>query len=97
VGGPQVSAGWRARLGRRAVHVLGPAGLVALSGQLGIGRVALRVGDGQVLLAGYLFCSIEIGWCCNTRHVWMEVLVLGCSKLTPKLTLWSQTPVLVWC
>jgi hypothetical protein len=30
-------------------------------------------------------------------HVWMEVLVLVCSKLTPKLTLWSQTPVLVWC
>jgi hypothetical protein len=30
-------------------------------------------------------------------HVWMEVLVLVCSKLTPKLILWSQTHVLVWC
>jgi hypothetical protein len=30
-------------------------------------------------------------------HVWMEVLVLICSKLTQKLTLWSQTHVLVWC
>jgi hypothetical protein len=30
-------------------------------------------------------------------HVWMEVLVLVCNKLTPKLTLWSQTHVLVWC
>jgi hypothetical protein len=34
---------------------------------------------------------------CNTGHVWMDVLVLVCSKLTPKLTLWSQTHVLVWC
>jgi hypothetical protein len=30
-------------------------------------------------------------------HVWMEVLVLVCSKLIPKLTFWSQTHVLVWC
>jgi hypothetical protein len=30
-------------------------------------------------------------------HVWMEVLVLVCSKQTPKLTLWSQTHLLVWC
>jgi hypothetical protein len=30
-------------------------------------------------------------------HVWMEVLVLVYSKVTPKLTLWSQTHVLVWC
>jgi hypothetical protein len=36
-------------------------------------------------------CSTNIG------HVWMEVLVLVCSKLTPKLTLWSQIYVLVWC
>jgi hypothetical protein len=33
----------------------------------------------------------------NNSHVWMEVLVLVCNKLTPKLTLWSQTHVLVWC
>jgi hypothetical protein len=26
----------------------------------------------------------------TTLDVWMEVLVLVCSKLTPKLTLWSQ-------
>jgi hypothetical protein len=31
----------------------------------------------------------------SNGHVWMEVLVLVCSKLTPKLTLWSQTHVLV--
>jgi hypothetical protein len=31
--------------------------------------------------------------CC----VWMEVLALVSSKLTPKLILWSQTHVLVWC
>jgi hypothetical protein len=33
----------------------------------------------------------------DNGHVWMEVLVLVCSKLTLKLTLWSQTHVLVWC
>jgi hypothetical protein len=32
----------------------------------------------------------------TTLDVWMEVLVLVCSKLTPKLTLWSQTHVLIW-
>jgi hypothetical protein len=32
----------------------------------------------------------------DVGHVWMELLVLVCSKLTPKLTL-SQTHVLVWC
>jgi hypothetical protein len=30
-------------------------------------------------------------------HVWMRVLVLIWSKLTPKLTLFIQTHVLVWC
>jgi hypothetical protein len=32
----------------------------------------------------------------TTLDVWMEALVLVCSKLTPKLTLWSQTHVLIW-
>jgi hypothetical protein len=32
----------------------------------------------------------------TTLDVRMEVLVLVCSKLTPNLTLWSQTHVLIW-
>jgi hypothetical protein len=32
----------------------------------------------------------------TTLDVLMEELVLVCSKLTPKLTLWSQTHVLIW-
>jgi hypothetical protein len=31
-----------------------------------------------------------------TLDVWMDVLVLVCSKLTLKLTLWSQADVLIW-
>jgi hypothetical protein len=41
------------------------------------------------LLPLFNIISLYIG------HVWIEVLVLVCSKLTPKLTLWSQTHVLV--
>jgi hypothetical protein len=32
----------------------------------------------------------------TTLDAWMEVAVLVCSKLTPRLTLWSQTHVLIW-
>jgi hypothetical protein len=44
-----------------------------------------------MLLIDYPFLSfLEM---MTTLDVWMEVLVLVCSKLTPKLTLWSQTHV----
>jgi hypothetical protein len=48
------------------------------------------------LLLGFRSYAGRVGLICN-GHVWPEVLVLVCSKLTPKLTLLIQTHVLVWC
>jgi hypothetical protein len=45
----------------------------------------------------YPFLSLFWRWWLHYYgHVWMEVLVLICSKLTPKLTLLNQTNVSVW-
>jgi hypothetical protein len=47
-----------------------------------------------LILSHPLFCFGDDDY---IGHVWMEVLVLVCSKLTPKLILWNKTHVLVWC
>jgi hypothetical protein len=65
--------------------------------------VSVRIRSESIPSSGVLFRQISsfhielwqfIGsYFRDIGHVWMEVLVLVCSKLTPKLTLWSQTHV----